>query len=161
MTSVVLALGSNLGDRAANLRSAVERLEAIGIAVTKRSSIWETPPVPADQPEFLNAAIVAETELAPLDLLRALKAIEYDLGRRHGRHWGPRPIDLDILFYGDQAIDLPDLTVPHPRIAERAFVLAPLAEVVEGALPVLGQSAQQLLREIGLQGAISTDERLV
>ncbi len=161
MTVVVLALGSNLGDRAANLCSAADRLEAAGIVVTKRSSIWETPPVPADQPEFLNAAVVAETELAPLDVLRALKAIEYDLGRRPGRRWGPRPIDVDILFYGEQAIDLPELTIPHPRIAERAFVLAPLAEIVDGPLPVLGESVHELLDRIGLQGAVRTDERLV
>lgn len=159
MTVVVIALGSNLGDRAANLRHAVDRLVANNITVTGRSSIWETPPVPADQPEFLNAVVVAETELAPLDLLHALKTIEYDLGRRPGRRWGPRPIDLDILFYGDEAIDGPDLTVPHPRIAERAFVLAPLAEVVSGPLPILGETAQSLLAAIGLQGAVRTQDR--
>lgn len=160
MTTIVLALGSNLGDRAANLRHAVDRLVANRITVTGCSSIWETPPVPADQPEFLNAVVIAETELAPLDLLHTLKTIEYDLGRRPGRRWGPRTIDLDILFYDDAAIDEPDLTVPHPRIAERAFVLAPLAEVVLGPLPILRTSAQALLDGIGLQGAVRTEEVL-
>jgi 2-amino-4-hydroxy-6-hydroxymethyldihydropteridine diphosphokinase len=158
MTHVVLALGANLGDRAANLREAVARLEAAGVRVLERSSIWETPPVPADQPEYLNAAVVAETTLAPLDLLRTLKTIERDLGRRPGRRWGPRPIDIDILFYGDESIDEPDLTIPHPRIAERAFVLAPLAEITHDTLPVLNRAAQSLLDAIGLQGATRTPE---
>lgn len=156
MTAVVIALGSNLGDRAGNLREAVRRMDEAGINVVTRSHIWETPPVPADQPEFLNAAVTADTDLAPLDLLHALKTIEYDLGRRPGRRWGPRPIDLDILFYGEGPIDEPTLTVPHPRIAERAFVLAPLSEVAHETLPVLGRSARELLDAIGLQGAVRT-----
>lgn len=154
MTRVYLALGSNLGDRLANLRAAVAALGECGIAVTARSSVWETPPVPAAQPPFLNAAVVAETVLDPLSLLRELKAIEHALGRRPGPHWGPRPIDLDILFYGDRRIETPELTVPHPRVAERAFVLAPLADITRGALPCLGESALDLLEVTGLQGAV-------
>ncbi|WP_322796056.1 2-amino-4-hydroxy-6-hydroxymethyldihydropteridine diphosphokinase, partial [Tepidiforma sp.] len=103
---------------------------------------------------FLNAAVLAETDLPPHDLLALLKRIEHDLGRRPGRRWGPRPIDLDILFYGDLRLDAEDLTIPHPRIAERAFVLAPLAEVLPGPLPVLGQTAADLLAQTGLQGAV-------
>ena len=154
MTRAYLALGSNLGDRLANLRTAVASLEERGIAVTARSSVWETPPVPAGQSPFLNAVVAAETALDSPSLLRELKAIEHALGRRPGPHWGPRPIDLDILFYGDERIETPELTVPHPRIAERAFVLAPLADITGGALPVLGDSALDLLERTGLQGAV-------
>jgi len=153
MTTAVIALGSNLGDRLANLRAAVAELEARGISVLQRSGVWETPPVPADQPPYLNAALVTETALAPLSLLAELKAIEHYLGRRPERRWGPRPIDLDILFYGDSRIDLPDLQVPHPRILERAFVLAPLSDVWPGGLPVLGIDPITALAAIGLQGA--------
>lgn len=158
MTSVVIALGANLGDRAANLRAALGHLDAAGVVVRRRSSIWETPPVPSDQPAFLNAVVAAETTREPGDLLHVLKRIEYDLGRRPGRRWGPRPIDLDILFYGDLRLDTPELTIPHPRIAERAFVLAPLAEVADGPLPIFGRSAAELLDVIGLQGAVRTAE---
>lgn len=154
MTRVYLALGSNLGDRLANLRAAVAYLEERAIAVTARSSVWETPPVPAGQPAFLNAAVAAETALDPLSLLREIKAMEHALGRCPGPHWGPRPIDLDILFYGDGRIETPELTVPHPRIAERAFVLAPLADIIRSALPVLGESAVELLARTGLHGAV-------
>ncbi|PFG73994.1 2-amino-4-hydroxy-6-hydroxymethyldihydropteridine diphosphokinase [Tepidiforma thermophila] len=153
MTRVAIALGSNLGDRLGNLRAAVAALEEAGVAVVRRSFAWETPPVPADQPPFLNAAVLAETDLPPASLLAALKGIEHALGRRPGRRWGPRPIDLDILFYGDLRLETPDLTIPHPRIAERAFVLAPLAEILEDPLPVLGASALELLQTTGLQGA--------
>jgi 2-amino-4-hydroxy-6-hydroxymethyldihydropteridine diphosphokinase len=153
MTGVYIALGSNLGDRLANLRAAVAALEERGVAVTARSAVWETPPVPAGQPPFLNAAVAAETSLEPAALLRELKAIEHALGRRPGPRWGPRPIDLDILFFGDERIDTPALTVPHPRIAGRAFVLAPLSDIAHGPLPVLGRSPAELLRAIGLQGA--------
>lgn len=158
MTDIVIALGSNLGDRVQNLRDAVEQMEARGVATHKWSDIWETPPVPADQPEFLNAVITGVTDLRPLELLRTLKEIEYALGRRPGRRWGPRPIDLDILFFGDEAMDTPELTIPHPRIAERAFVLAPLSDVMDGPLPVLARSPQQLLEVTGLQGAVRTTE---
>lgn len=153
MTAVYIALGSNLGDRLANLRAAVAALDERGIAVTARSSVWETPPVPVDQPPFLNAAVAVETSLEPAALLRELKAIEHALGRRTGPRWGPRPIDLDILFYGDERFETPELTVPHPRIAERAFVLAPLSDITRGPLPVLGHSPVELLEAIGLQGA--------
>jgi 2-amino-4-hydroxy-6-hydroxymethyldihydropteridine diphosphokinase len=153
MTRVAIALGSNLGDRLGNLRAAIAALEAAGIAVVRRSFAWETPPVPADQPPFLNAAVLAETSLPPAALLAELKAIEHALGRRPARRWGPRPIDLDILFYGELRLEAPELTIPHPRIAERAFVLAPLAEILEGPLPVLGASALDLLERTGLQGA--------
>jgi 2-amino-4-hydroxy-6-hydroxymethyldihydropteridine diphosphokinase len=148
VTDVGLALGANLGDRVANLQDALDRLAGEGVEVTRVSSTWETAPVPADQPPFLNIVALAQTALAPLDLLAAAKRIETALGRRPGRRWGPRPIDIDILFYGEEAIDLPELTVPHPRIAERTFVLAPLAELVPGPLPHLGATAGDLLGKL-------------
>lgn len=157
MAEVVIALGSNLGDRIANLREAVRRLNEEGVAVTRRSSVWETAPVPADQPAFLNAVLVGDTELEPHDLLAALKRIEYALGRRPGRRWGPREVDLDILFYAELSLDTPDLRIPHERIAERSFVLAPLADVVSGPLPVLGNSAVELLDLTGCEGLELTE----
>jgi dihydropteroate synthase len=149
----VIALGSNLGDRLGNLRAAVRALEATGaVEVARRSSVWETAPVPADQPPFLNAVVAGPTHIGPRELLATLKRIEHDLGRRPERRWGPRPIDLDILFHGDGRIDLPDLQVPHVRILERSFVLAPLAEVLSGRLPVLGVTAIEVLNAIGTEG---------
>jgi 2-amino-4-hydroxy-6-hydroxymethyldihydropteridine diphosphokinase len=152
LTEVVIALGSNLGDRLANLRAAVAQLGDEGVRVSRYSSVWETAPVPADQPSFLNAVITAETDLAPHELLGALKRIEHALGRRPGRRWGPREVDLDILFYGELSLDTPDLRIPHERIAERSFVLAPLSEVRSGPLPVLDNSAEGLLDHVGRDG---------
>lgn len=148
MTRIVLALGSNLGSRKGNLRAAIARLASEGIRVTAVSSTWETAPVPADQPAFLNLVLAGETELEPQALLAALKRIEYALGRRPQRVWGPRPADIDILFYGDQVIDTSTLTIPHRLLGQRSFVLAPLSEVVAGPLPVLGESALALLSRL-------------
>ncbi len=160
MTSVTVALGSNLGDRAANLQAAIDRMAAAGVVVDGVSSVWETEPVPADQPAYLNAAVTGEWTGEASALLGALKQIEAAMGRRPGRRWGPRPIDLDILFFGIERVEEPELTVPHPRIAERAFVLAPLSEVVAGLLPVLEITAAELLDRVGLQGAKRTSVRL-
>jgi 2-amino-4-hydroxy-6-hydroxymethyldihydropteridine diphosphokinase len=153
VAAVVIALGSNLGDRLANLRAAVAELKQRGVVVERCSSVWETEPVPPGQPFFLNAVLVSETGIEPLALLSLLKAIEREMGRTEGRRWGPRPIDLDILFYDDLRMDTEALTIPHPRIAERAFVLAPLAEVVTGPLPVLGRSAAELLAKLAASSA--------
>ncbi len=160
MTTVVLALGANLGDRLANLRAAAAMLEKEGLTVTARSDVWETAPVPADQPAYLNAAIVGETDLWPADLLALAKRIEHALGRRAGRRWGPRQADVDILFYGELEMESEALTIPHPRIAERAFVLAPLSDVWEGPLPVLGKTVAELLAVVGLESAWRTGEQL-
>lgn len=149
---VVIALGSNLGDRAGNLRAAVAALEEAHLTVTGRSSVWETAPVPADQPAFLNAVVTAETWRSPSSLLAVLKEIEHRLGRRPERRWGPRPIDLDILFYGRERVETPELTIPHPAILERSFVLAPLAEVLPGVLPNLATTATEALRRVGVAG---------
>jgi 2-amino-4-hydroxy-6-hydroxymethyldihydropteridine diphosphokinase len=126
---VHLGLGTNLGERPANLAAA---LRALGDIVTlgALSSVWETAPVHVlDQPAFLNMAVAGETGLEPLDLLARIKAIETELGRVASVRFGPRLIDIDILALGDVAIDGEVLTLPHPRLAERRFVLAPLAEI--------------------------------
>ncbi|HEY6072022.1 MAG TPA: 2-amino-4-hydroxy-6-hydroxymethyldihydropteridine diphosphokinase, partial [Anaerolineales bacterium] len=141
MSIVYLALGSNLGDRLLNLRAAVDAL-APEVRVVAESSVYETPPWGyADQPAFLNMAVKAETDLSPRRLLRHLKGIESRLGRKPGIRYGPRLIDLDILFYDDLVLDEEALTIPHPRLHERAFVLVPLADVApELKHPVLGKT---------------------
>lgn len=127
---VYLSLGSNLGDRAASLERAVATLAGAQVRVLRRSAIYETEPVDVvEQPWFLNLVVEAETPLPPLDLLRALQAIEQGMGRVHTTPRGPRVIDLDILLYGASMISTPELEIPHPRMAERRFVLVPLAEL--------------------------------
>jgi 2-amino-4-hydroxy-6-hydroxymethyldihydropteridine diphosphokinase len=130
-TTSYLALGANLGDRLANLQRAVDELAATpGIRVVRSSRVYETEPVGGpEQPEYLNAALEVETDLAPHDLLEACLAVEGAMGRVRDERWGPRPIDVDVLTFGTETIDEPDLTVPHPRMHERGFVLVPLAEL--------------------------------
>jgi 2-amino-4-hydroxy-6-hydroxymethyldihydropteridine diphosphokinase len=129
-TTVYLSLGSNLGDRAANLRAAIAALPAAGLTVTRVSSFYETEPVDyLDQPWFLNCVLRAETERVAVELLRDLRAIETRLGSQKEFAKGPRLLDIDILLYGGQFIDTPELQVPHPRMLQRKFVLAPLAEI--------------------------------
>lgn len=130
-----IGLGSNLGERERHLEAALDRLRASdGVRVLAVSSIRETEPVGyVEQGRFLNAAVKVETTLAPSDLLALLLAIERELGRvRDGPRFGPRTLDLDLLLYGDERLEGPDLTLPHPRLAERAFVLEPLAELEPG-----------------------------
>ena len=131
-----VGLGSNLGERETTLRAALDRLRAEdGIVVVAVSSFRETDPVGVlDQPRFVNAAAELETSLPPRELLARLLEVERGLGRDRAREerWGPRAIDLDLLLYGDEEIDQPSLTVPHPRLADRAFVLEPLLELDSG-----------------------------
>ncbi|MGH2721623.1 MAG: 2-amino-4-hydroxy-6-hydroxymethyldihydropteridine diphosphokinase [Actinomycetota bacterium] len=129
MTTAYIGLGSNVGDRVAHLRAALEALAARGVTVTKVSSLYETDPVGPPQPDFLNAAAEVSTDLPPADLVRALKAAEADAGREQRERWGPREVDLDLLLYGDEMIDEEGLTVPHPELTHRAFVLVPLIEI--------------------------------
>lgn len=152
---IMLGLGSNLGDRDALLRAAVTRLRAF-VTVSSLSSVYDTAPMlVTDQPRFHNIALAGTTELAPLELLRTVKAIERELGRVPGGvRYGPRAIDIDLLFYDDLSLHGGELTLPHPRIAERAFVLAPLAEIAPGRpLPVLSATAEELLRALGAPDA--------
>lgn len=130
MTSVYLALGSNIGNREENLRKAITQLAESGIKIKTISSIYETEPVDyLDQDWFLNGVLEAETSLEPLALLRTMRAIETAMGSKKPFAKGPRLIDLDILLYADQTIDTPELQVPHPRMLDRKFVMVPLAEI--------------------------------
>jgi len=141
-----IGLGSNLGDREAALRSA---LELLGDDVVAVSSFRETDPIGyLDQPRFLNAAAAVETALEPRAVLDRLLEVERELGRtRDGARFGPRTIDLDLLLYGDRVIDEPGLVVPHPRLADRRFVLEPLAELdPDLVVPGLGRVSDLLAR---------------
>src|SRR3974390_1217174 len=130
MTTVYLALGSNIGNREENLRTAIYSLADAGLSIKKHASIYETEPVDyLDQDWFLNAVLEAETPLEPAALLKILRGIEHSMGSKKAFAKGPRLIDLDILLYGDEVIDTPELQVPHPRMLDRKFVLAPLAEI--------------------------------
>lgn len=151
-----IALGANLGDRAASLRDAVARLSATpGVAVTRLSSFLENPAVggPADSPPFLNAAAEVQTSLSASGLLDRLLQIERDMGRERIKKWGPRVIDLDLVLFGDQVIDAPTLKVPHPLMHARDFVLRPLAEIAPHAVhPVLRMTIGDLLSRLAGSG---------
>ncbi len=153
MPTAFLALGSNLGDRLANLRAALAALTP-DVRVTARSHVYETPAWGyEDQPPFLNMVVQGETGLPPAALLDRLKQLESELGRKPSFRWGPRLIDIDILFYDDLVVATPELSLPHPRLEARAFILVPLADVApEFTHPVLGQTVRQLLERIDASG---------
>lgn len=146
MATVFLGLGTNLGDRSANLRAAIAALAELG-DVAAQSRVYETAPMLVlDQPAFLNMAARLETGLDPVDLLAGLKEIEQRLGRVESVRYGPRLIDLDILFYDALVMDEPHLTIPHPRLPERRFALAPLADIAASLRhPLEGKSVAELL----------------
>jgi 2-amino-4-hydroxy-6-hydroxymethyldihydropteridine diphosphokinase len=135
VTPAYVGLGANLGDREGSIRAAIDRLDAHpDVTVVAVSQLRETDPVGiVDQPRFVNAAAALDTELRPRELLDVLLAVERELGRtRTGPRYGPRTIDLDLLLYGDEIVDEPGLTVPHPRLHERRFALEPLADLDPG-----------------------------
>ncbi|HVB99570.1 MAG TPA: 2-amino-4-hydroxy-6-hydroxymethyldihydropteridine diphosphokinase [Candidatus Dormibacteraeota bacterium] len=148
---VYLSLGSNLGDRARQIARAVEALAGAGVRPLRESSLYLTEPVGGpDQRAFLNGVLEAETRWMPRELLRHLQQVEWSLGRRRMVSQGPRAIDIDILFYGASVVRSRELTIPHPRIAERRFVLVPLSEIAPTLRhPVLHQTAAELLAASG------------
>jgi 2-amino-4-hydroxy-6-hydroxymethyldihydropteridine diphosphokinase len=152
-TTIYLALGSNLGDRSANLRAAIAALPP-GARVLQESPVYETPPWGlTDQPVFLNMVIKGETSLGPVELLQQLKNLEAGLGRQPSVRWGPRLIDIDILFYADLVLEIQGLIIPHPHLHERAFVLVPLADLAPDLLhPVFGKSVRDLLAGVDASG---------
>ncbi len=150
MPTVFLALGSNLGDRSRNLRRALDAL-APDLRVEAVSRCYETEPAYVlDQPRFYNLACRAHTDLAPQVLLQRVKALESELGRAPGQRYGPRLVDIDILLFDEVVLATPALTLPHPRLFERAFVLVPLNDIAgEVVHPVLGLSVGDLCRRLG------------
>ena len=172
MAIAYIGLGSNLGNREANLRMALRLMTRLS-RVEAVSALYESDPVGPEQPPYYNAACRIETGLEPLPLLRFLQSIEHEIGRRSGgERWGPRPIDLDLLLYDDRIVDSDDLLVPHPRLSERAFALAPLAEIAPQVRhPALGRSigelataidthAAHLIREQGWDRIVGTQGRV-
>ncbi|MCD5397801.1 2-amino-4-hydroxy-6-hydroxymethyldihydropteridine diphosphokinase [candidate division NPL-UPA2 bacterium] len=150
MTKVFLGLGSNLGDREQNIKEALKQLQGSEMArKVTISSLYETKPEGVkEQPLFLNAVLRMETGLSPRNLLDALQDLERQLGRERSRKWGPRIIDLDILLYGNLVMKEKDLEIPHPLLAERSFVLIPLAELAPETIhPILGETISALRDE--------------
>lgn len=149
MKNVLLALGSNLGERLTLLREARREIgEHPEIFLRRISSVFETEPVggPTGQNRYLNAAIEVSTTLSPEDLLACCQSVEERCGRIRGQRWGPRFVDVDILFYAERIIRQPELTIPHPRLHERRFVLVPLVELTPDFIhPVIGRTCRELL----------------
>jgi len=158
-----IGLGSNMGEREANIRQALEQIEKMPeTAILIGSSLYDTEPVGvADQPNFLNGVVMVQTELPPRQLLWNLMLIERRLGRVRTQRWGPRTIDLDLLLYGDLVIDEPDLQVPHPLMAQRSFVMVPLVEVDPLLLhPITGQTMLSILQRLGAEPLVKHGSRI-
>jgi 2-amino-4-hydroxy-6-hydroxymethyldihydropteridine diphosphokinase len=166
-----IALGGNLGDSQRILSEATQALaqgvdpgvdEATEIVVLARSHLYKTAPIGPPQPDYLNACILIETTLTPRTLMHRLLKVEHQFGRVRHERWGARSLDLDLLLFGDQIIDLPGLTVPHPRLQERAFVLVPLMEIApQWPHPIFGKTVAQLLEDLALSSASSGIKKLV
>jgi 2-amino-4-hydroxy-6-hydroxymethyldihydropteridine diphosphokinase len=156
---VGFGLGSNIGDKPANIRNALKLIEDRGIAeLSAVSRIYRTPPWGVlDQGDFANACAIGETTLSPYELLAAVKKIEADMGREPSRRWGPRLIDVDILFLGDHTLDDPELTLPHKELFGRGFVLLPLSEIAPD-LVLDGVPVKEALGSVDLEGVKPWDE---
>ena len=148
--AIYIALGSNLGDKEKNLKEALQFLEKKGVEILRVSDFIQTEPYGVtDQPAFLNAVAEIRTDRSPLELLHTLLQVEEDMGRKRLRHWGERNIDLDLLLYHEDIIDLPELKVPHPDMQNRDFVLGPLAQIAPEAMhPVLQKTAEELWNKL-------------
>ncbi len=153
MSLVYLGLGSNLNQRYANLQTAIAKLQE-HFTVTAVSPVYATEPWgDTDQPSFLNVCVAITTTKEPAELLRTLKFIEADMGWQPSRHWGPRLIDIDILFFDKRIVQDEQLSIPHPHIAERAFVLAPLADIIpDFRHPQTGQTVEEMLEQVDTRG---------
>ncbi|MBF0464569.1 MAG: 2-amino-4-hydroxy-6-hydroxymethyldihydropteridine diphosphokinase [Nitrospirae bacterium] len=145
-----ISIGSNIGDRKANCTRAVQLLNSNDIVVKAVSGMYETKPWGVtSQPDFINMCVEIETTLQPTELLAVLKEIEKIMGRKESARWGPRVIDLDIVFYGQEIINTQNLQIPHPHMHERDFVLIPLSELAPRMLhPVLNKTVEELLRQL-------------
>jgi len=151
-----IALGSNVGDRAAHVDAALRGLAATpGVRLSACSSLYETSAVGPEQPDYLNAVLVAQVEVEPAALLGRLRELEFFSGRVRRERWGPRTLDLDLLLYGERVVDEPGLTVPHPELHRRRFVLEPLVEVAPWAVhPLLAHTMDELLRHLPPGGVL-------
>ena len=152
MAEVLLGFGGNLGDPAAAIRAALDRLSGAGLALDRVSSFYRTPPWgPIPQPDYINACAGATTRLGALELLALTQSVETALGRERSVRFGPRTLDIDILAYDDLVVDEPNLTLPHPRLTERAFVLVPLAEIAPERA-ISGRSVANWLADVDPAG---------
>ena len=161
-TQVAIALGGNLGNSKRILADAIQAIDSTAhITVLAQSHFYKTAPIGPPQPDYINACILARTTLTAEALLTALLSIEHQFGRVRQERWGARSLDLDLLFYGDRIIDLPCLTVPHPRLHERAFVLVPLADISpEWPHPQLGKTTAQLLNQLSASQPLQSVEQI-
>ncbi|NJM96348.1 MAG: 2-amino-4-hydroxy-6-hydroxymethyldihydropteridine diphosphokinase [Phormidesmis sp. RL_2_1] len=152
--TAAIALGGNLGDSERILVAAIQAIDReMGIAVVEKSHLYKTAPIGPPQPDYLNACILVKTTLVPRTLLQRLLTIEHQFGRVRQGRWGARSLDLDLLLFGDQIIDIPGLTVPHPRLHERPFVLVPLMDIIPGwPHPIFGKTIAQLLAPLTISG---------
>ncbi len=151
MATIYIGIGSNLGDKEGNCKTAIERLSEKGITIKKISTPYRTKPWGVeDQPDFVNMAVKAETNINPSELLPILKTIEKEMGRQDSLRWGPRLIDLDLLFYDDLIISYDDLVIPHPLLHKREFVLLPLMEIAADHVhPILKTTIKHLAENLG------------